>query len=65
MGCVWEVLIFIRENPVQDVIYETFSETEERFGEEVIIDLKPGGRDVDVTDENKKEYVEYVHLLQH
>lgn len=24
-----------------------------------MIDLKPGGRDIDVTNENKKEYIEY------
>jgi len=31
---------------------------EERFGEMVTIDLKPGGADIAVTDENKKEYVD-------
>ena len=33
---------------------------EERFGEMVTIDLKPGGADVPVTQENKKEYVDHV-----
>jgi hypothetical protein len=33
---------------------------EERFGEMVTIDLKPGGADVPVTEENKKEYVDHV-----
>ena len=33
---------------------------EERFGEMVTIDLKPGGADVAVTEENKKEYVDFV-----
>ena len=33
---------------------------EERFGEMVTIDLKPGGADVAVTQENKKEYVDLV-----
>jgi E3 ubiquitin-protein ligase NEDD4 len=33
---------------------------EERFGEMVTIDLKPGGADVAVTEENKKEYVDLV-----
>jgi E3 ubiquitin-protein ligase NEDD4 len=33
---------------------------EERFGEMVTIDLKPGGADVTVTEENKKEYVDLV-----
>jgi E3 ubiquitin-protein ligase NEDD4 len=42
------------------VIYETFTTMEERFGEMVTIDLKPGGADIPVTQENKKEYVDYV-----
>jgi E3 ubiquitin-protein ligase NEDD4 len=33
---------------------------EERFGEMVTIDLKPGGADIPVTEENKKEYVDLV-----
>lgn len=32
----------------------------ERFGETQTLDLKPGGRDLPVTDENK---LEYVHLI--
>ncbi|KAF9583082.1 hypothetical protein BGW38_010284 [Lunasporangiospora selenospora] len=36
----------------------TFSTNDERFGEIVTIDLKPGGRDIVVTEENKKEYVD-------
>jgi E3 ubiquitin-protein ligase NEDD4 len=36
----------------------TFSTNDERFGEVVTIDLKEGGRDIAVTEENKKEYVE-------
>ena len=33
---------------------------EERFGEMVTIDLKPGGANIAVTEENKKEYVDFV-----
>ena len=33
---------------------------EERFGEMAAIDLKPGGADIAVTEENKKEYVDLV-----
>ena len=33
---------------------------EERFGAMVTIDLKPGGADIAVTEENKKEYVDFV-----
>jgi len=40
------------------VIDETFTKMETRFGETVTIDLKPGGADIAVTEENKKEYVD-------
>ena len=49
-----------RENDITDVIDETFTTTEERFGEMVTVELKPGGADVPVTEENKKEYVNCV-----
>jgi len=45
------------DNDITDVIDETFT-VEDRFGELVTIELKPGGADVPVTEENKKEYVE-------
>ena len=34
--------------------------SEDRFGEMVTIELKPGGEDIPVTEENKKEYVDLV-----
>jgi E3 ubiquitin-protein ligase NEDD4 len=46
------------ENDITDVLDETFSTTQERFGELVTIELKPGGEDIAVTEENKKEYVD-------
>ena len=42
------------------MIDETFTTMDERFGEIIIIDLKPGGADIAVTEENKKEYVDLV-----
>ena len=51
-------LLFDRENDITDVLDETFSITDESFGEQKQVDLKPGGRDIPVTNENKKEYVE-------
>lgn len=48
------------ENDITDIIDETFTTTEERFGEMVTIELKPGGEEVPVTEENKKEYVDCV-----
>ncbi|KAJ7288274.1 hypothetical protein C8J57DRAFT_1279672 [Mycena rebaudengoi] len=48
------------ENDITDVLDETFTMTEERFGEHVTIELKPEGGDVPVTEDNKKEYVDAV-----
>jgi E3 ubiquitin-protein ligase NEDD4 len=55
-----KVDLFLRENDIEGVIDETFTTVEDRFGELVTIELKPGGADIPVTEENKKDYVEYV-----
>ena len=49
---------WILGNDITDIIKETFSLQVERFGELVAIELKPGGVDIPVTEENKQEYVE-------
>jgi hypothetical protein len=51
---------FPRDNDITDVIENTFSTEEERFGELISIPLIPGGENIEVTELNKKEYVEYV-----
>jgi Ubiquitin-protein ligase len=38
----------------------TFTTTEQRSGETVTIELKPGGAEVPLTEENKREYVHYI-----
>jgi len=50
----------IRENDITDIIDETFTTSEDRFGEMVTVELKPGGADIQVTEENKKDYVDCV-----
>lgn len=40
------------------ILEQTFSTEDERFGVMTVEDLIPGGRDIDVTNDNKKEYVE-------
>lgn len=45
-------------NDITDALELTFSTDDERFGETVSIELKPGGEEIEVTNENKKEYVE-------
>lgn len=34
--------------------------TEDRFGEHVIVELRPGGASQDVTEANKDQYVDFV-----
>ncbi|KAG9321027.1 hypothetical protein KVV02_004988 [Mortierella alpina] len=46
------------DDTAAETLDTTFSTNDERFGEIVTIDLKEGGRDIEVTEENKKEYVE-------
>ncbi|KAJ1654727.1 hypothetical protein IWQ61_005394 [Dispira simplex] len=53
-------LTWMLQNDITDVLDLTFSLEEERFGELVTIDLKPDGRNIMVTEENKSEYVELV-----
>ncbi|KAI6109135.1 hypothetical protein EDD16DRAFT_43648 [Pisolithus croceorrhizus] len=53
-------LTWMLENDITDIIDETFTTTEERFGELHTIELTPGGADINVTEENKKEYVDFV-----
>ncbi|KAK4134010.1 E3 ubiquitin-protein ligase pub1 [Trichocladium antarcticum] len=40
------------------ILEQTFSTEDERFGVLTVEDLKPNGRNIDVTNENKKEYVD-------
>ncbi|ORX44255.1 HECT-domain-containing protein [Hesseltinella vesiculosa] len=53
-------LQWILNNDITDVLELTFSTDDERFGQVETVDLKPGGRDIDVTEENKKEYVNLI-----
>ncbi|KAI0030488.1 hypothetical protein K488DRAFT_54121, partial [Vararia minispora EC-137] len=55
---LYKGLTWMLENDITDVLDETFSTTEDRFGELVTIELKPGGEAVSVTEANKAEYVE-------
>jgi E3 ubiquitin-protein ligase NEDD4 len=51
-------LTWTLDNDIDGVLELTFSTEDEVFGETVTIDLKPNGRNIEVTNENKKEYVE-------
>ncbi|KAJ3075434.1 hypothetical protein HDU98_008172 [Podochytrium sp. JEL0797] len=54
----YKSLQWMLENPIADVLDLTFSTEADIFGQLVTIDLKPNGRDMEVTDENKQEYVQ-------
>lgn len=53
-------LQWILDNDITDLITETFSVSRDVFGEEKTVDLIPNGRDIEVTEENKHEYVQRV-----
>lgn len=53
-------LKWICDNDITDILDLTFSAEDERFGEIVEVDLKPGGTQIEVTQENKHEYVELI-----
>jgi hypothetical protein len=52
------ILTSCRNNDITDALELTFATDDERFGETVSIELKPGGEEMEVTNENKHEYVE-------
>ena len=47
-----------RDNDITDVIDNVFAAEDESFGEVKAIPLKPGGENIPVTNENKREYIE-------
>lgn len=57
---VW--FCFNRDNDIKDVIDNTFCLEYEAYGEIKVHELKPGGKDVPVTEDNKKEYVRWVEF---
>lgn len=46
-----------RENSLTGIIDTNFAVEHNSFGVLKVHELKPGGRDISVTEENKKEYV--------
>ncbi|KAL7320719.1 hypothetical protein PS15m_000582 [Mucor circinelloides] len=53
-------LMWILNNDITDVLELTFSTDDDRFGEVVTVDLIPNGQNIEVTEENKKEYVNLI-----
>lgn len=52
-------LLIDRENDITPVLDHTFCVEHNAFGRILQHELKPNGRNVPVTEENKKEYVRY------
>ncbi|KAH8549675.1 hypothetical protein BGW37DRAFT_459292 [Umbelopsis sp. PMI_123] len=56
----YKSLVWMLENDITDIIDLTFSVDTDDFGNTKTIDLKPNGRDIPVTEENKQEYVKLI-----
>ncbi|KAF2229264.1 hypothetical protein EV356DRAFT_580953 [Viridothelium virens] len=56
----YKSLVWMLENDITDIITETFSVQIDEFGEQKTIDLIENGRNIPVTEENKREYVQLV-----
>jgi E3 ubiquitin-protein ligase HUWE1 len=53
----YKSLVWMLENDITDIITETFSVDNDKFGVVETIDFIPNGRNIPVTEENKHEYV--------
>jgi len=51
-------LKWMMDNDITDILFETFSvETKDAFGDDVVHDLQPNGRDEEVDNDNKIDYI--------
>eukprot|EP00891_Asterochloris_glomerata_P006130 jgi/Astpho2/6130/e_gw1.00084.51.1_t len=53
-------LRWMLQNDITDVLDLTFTEETDYFGKKELVELKPGGQNLKVTEENKREYVNLV-----
>jgi len=51
-------LKWMLEHDITDIVELSFSAESDELGQQKIVDLKPGGRDLKVTNENKHEYIQ-------
>jgi E3 ubiquitin-protein ligase HUWE1 len=56
----YKSLVWILENDITDITFETFSVDVDRFGAVETVDLVPNGQTIPVTEENKQDYVRLV-----
>lgn len=55
------ILDYDKEEPLEDVLARTFTYDSEIFGETITEELKPGGKEIYVTKENRQEFV-YLYI---
>ena len=53
-------LSWMLNNNIEDIIYENFTVIQDNFGSKETIELIPGGKKIEVTEKNKRDYVEAV-----
>ena len=53
------LFVYFSENNIENVLDHTFSVEHNSFGCLQEYELKPGGKDITVTEENKREYVRF------
>ena len=51
------MLVYFRDHNIENVLDNTFTVEHSSFGKMKEYELKPGGDQIKVTEENKKEYV--------
>jgi len=51
-------LKWMLDHDITDIVELSFSAESDELGQQKIVDLKPGGRDMKVTNENKHEYIQ-------
>ncbi|KAK3110801.1 E3 ubiquitin-protein ligase tom1 [Teratosphaeriaceae sp. CCFEE 6253] len=56
----YKSLVWLLENDITDVAFQTLSIDVDRFGASQTVDLVENGRDIPVTEENKHEYVQRI-----
>ncbi|RUS30549.1 hypothetical protein BC938DRAFT_479257 [Jimgerdemannia flammicorona] len=56
----YKSLVWMLDNDITDIMDLTFSVETDDFGKMKTVDLKPNGREIAVTEENKQEYVKLV-----
>lgn len=54
---LYKNLRWILDNDVNDVIFQNFEAETMEFGKKTVLELKPGGSNIPVTNENKEEYI--------